>query len=159
MLKIKEIDWSYKSLLRYIVDIHIFLLLAMIVGDYLEGLVGHEVVKQIILIWFAVFGLYLLGRAIDFIYQESIDIKEDTSTKLKESEKKDLTSIEIELDSDTQRALVKYIYENDLSISELMHLALEEYVKKHKKHKKVKDESSSDTTVVRETIVKEDSHE
>ena len=156
MLKIQEIDWSYKSLLRYIVDIHIFLLLALMVGDYLEGLEGHEVVKQIILIWFVVVGLYLLSRAIDFIYQESIGTEEDKSTELKESEKKDLTTIEIELDSDKERALVRYIYENNLSISELMHLALEEYVEKCKR---VTDKSSSDATAVRETIVKEDSHE
>ena len=125
-------NWSYNSLRRYILDIHLLILAAVAVAYLFEPVEGYLAVKQIIGLWLASVGGWIILRAIGF----SVD-------KHKKKEEEERCAAQVELDIDTEKTLLKYAYESDLTISEIVETALREYVKKHKELQEKSDASIS----------------
>ncbi|MDF1879046.1 hypothetical protein JHD46_05255 [Sulfurimonas sp. SAG-AH-194-C20] len=118
-----KIDWSYESMPRYIADLHIWLFVTITVAYLFEPIEGYLVVKQIITLWLLTICMSLILRIATFMKRK------DEEKKKQEVEER--CAAQVELSSEMERNLMKYAYEKDLLLSEVVEEALQAYVKTH----------------------------
>ena len=121
-MNVKKIDWSYNSMPRYILDMNIFMGFAVIAGYFLEQLDSHPMVQNILIAWLMGVGGWLLMRIIDAWTLEIFSKSKEDKTKDKE------TTAQIELDLETEKALMTYACENNIAISETVTQLLKDYL-------------------------------
>jgi len=84
MFNFKKIDFSYQSLTRYIIDLNVFIGLAVVVTYQLESITEYQDTKAVINMWMFAIGIILLLRAVEFSIESSFKrIKEDKETDKK----------------------------------------------------------------------------
>jgi len=130
----EKMDWSYKSLARYIIDLHVWLFVTLAIAYLFEPIEGYLVIKQIIGLWLVTLCMWLALRMITFM-----------KTKNAEKQKEELEerfTVQVQLDREKEKVLIKYASDNELTISEVVELALSEYVKKHQHFLDKSDEES-----------------
>ena len=135
MSNTKKIDWSYESLPRYIVDLHIWVVLTVVIAYLFEPVEDYIVIKQIVGLWLVSLLIWLLLRVIGF------NIAKDKEKEKQDEVKK--CAAQVELSRETQRTLMKYACANDLVLSEVVEEALQAYVKKYEHLLEKRDANSS----------------
>ena len=130
----EKMDWSYKSLARYIIDLHVWLFVTLAIAYLFEPIEGYLVIKQVTGLWLVTLCMWLALRMITFM-----------KTKNAEKQKEELEerfTVQVQLDREKEKVLIKYASDNELTISEVVELALSEYVKKHQHFLDKSDEES-----------------
>jgi len=115
----KKMDWSYNSMSRYIVDLHIWLLVTIVVAYLFEPIEDYLMIKQIITLWLLSILMWLMLRLTIFLKRKNTQKEEERC------------AAQVELTKETERILLKYAYKNDLLLSEVVDEALHAYVEKN----------------------------
>lgn len=120
MIDFKKIDWSYRSALRYVVDLHIYLVVILIY-TYFFGEVPehHKGVFMIMFMWLGFIGLWLALRLFDFM----VDGK---------------NKITLKIDDIRVTELLCYAETFGMSTNKIVDVALDEYMKQHPKKEEKK---------------------
>jgi len=106
MFNIKNLDWSYNSLKRYVLDLHIYLVVVLICSYFIEKYaVEYHSIQIIIIIWLMLIGTALFMRLLSFSAEKAIE-KDKTCT----------ISIEIDI---TEEAKEYFISPDDKNYKEL----------------------------------------
>ena len=81
MFNFKNLDWSYNSLRRYVLDIHIFLVVILIFSYIIEPYnIQENYTLMIIIIWLLSIAVILIMRLLNFTTSEAL--KSDKSTTI-----------------------------------------------------------------------------
>ena len=129
-----KMDWSYKSLARYIIDLHIWLFVTLVVAYLFEPVEGYLVIKQVIGLWLVTLCMWLVLRMVTFMKKKN--------TEKDREELEERCTVQVQLNREKEKVLIKYASDNDLSVSEVVELAVSEYVKKHQHFLEKSDEES-----------------
>jgi len=130
----EKMDWSYKSLARYIIDLHVWLFVTLAIAYLFEPIEGYLVIKQVTGLWLVTLCMWLALRMITFMKKKN--------TEKEKQELEERCTVQVQLNREKEKVLIKYASDNDLSVSEVVELAVSEYVKKHQHFLEKSDEES-----------------
>jgi len=97
MFNFKNLDWSYNSLRRYVLDIHIFLVVILIFSYIIEPYnIQENYTLMIIIIWLLSIAVILIMRLLNFTTSEAL--KSDKSTTI---------TIKIEINKENEKLFTR----------------------------------------------------
>ncbi len=122
MFRFKDLDLSYNSIVRYIIDLHIFFAATLLFAYWLEQDSNrHPYIESVLLAYFVYMGFWLFFRLISFYLDTAVTKR--ACTKTKEEDESNVL-----LDQETEIKLMKYACEEGLTLSEIVQKAISEYV-------------------------------
>ena len=118
MFNIKNLDWSYNSLKRYVLDLHIYLVVVLICSYFIEKYaVEYHSIQIIIIIWLMLIGTALFMRLLSFSAEKAIE-KDKTCT----------ISIEIDITEEAKEYFISPDDENYKELQKIFAKSVKDYV-------------------------------